>query len=282
MTQGISNGCVGCGYFMLFQISLSFWMDPVLKEFFLFLCCRGLISSFHRKMRSYFSSLKQVGVLGHLIGNMFSLLWLHLFQSCWAFMSPSRSILFSWLALFWACLSPKSSLFFRELYRRNAFGLSKNNGTGNPRIGCWHLRRLGDIVPKLDYTNGASNRTEQQTSPFVRSGGRKRMLLSSCNDVAGERKRKEERMPGLQPQAKEMAIACASTCSSGWCLAFVTRSFRWLGACVRSQMGIFVSVIVKNGSFKQWPHSPYFVVGGGVWGLGPKNSHAWRRCMEVL
>ena len=102
--------------------------------------------------------------------------------------------LFPWLPLFWTCLSPKSSLFFRELYRRNAFGPSKNNGTGNPRIGCWHPRRLGDIVPKLDYTNGASiSGTEQQRSPFVGSGGRKRMLLSSCNDVAGERKGRKNR-----------------------------------------------------------------------------------------
>ena len=35
--------------------------DPVLREFFLFLCCRGVISSFHTKTRSYLSSLKQVG-----------------------------------------------------------------------------------------------------------------------------------------------------------------------------------------------------------------------------
>ena len=37
-------------------------MDPVLREFFLFLCRTGVISSFHTQMRSYLSSLKQVGV----------------------------------------------------------------------------------------------------------------------------------------------------------------------------------------------------------------------------
>ena len=121
-------------------------MDPVLREFFLFLCRRGVISSFHTQMRSYLSSLKQVGVLGHLIPMTSS------FSELLSFHVSKQIKRFPWLPLLWSCL-----VFQKNYIRRhNSYGPSKtwNPRIGNPRIGCYVLEGWVTLLKtRLDYTN---------------------------------------------------------------------------------------------------------------------------------